>query len=33
MKRIVCLLILMLCFALPGYAEGPEVTFGLDSGF
>lgn len=33
MKRIVCLLILMLCFALPGYTEGPEVTFGLDSGF
>ena len=34
MKKIVCLLVMTLCFAaLPGYADGPEVTFGLDSGF
>ena len=34
MKRIVSLLVLMLCFAaLPGFADGPELTFSLDSGF
>ena len=34
MKRIVCFLALVLCLtALTGYAEGPEVTFNLESGF